>query len=284
MLAWAAGSLWAGEFSRAEIGKCEISRLDPDTLTEQASVPTVCADQGLTTLAPVGDAVWFVDSTGAAADGTGQHLRRIDPSTNSVDASPGGNLTLPIAVQFVNVTGAGTMWSSTSAGLLFGNRQSGLYRLLAGSETFDSLGSPQGALLAWYAAGDGVWTTTDTGESGGQGSLASFYDSTNPPSMSLGYDGYLNGADDAAIYVEYLEDDTVADSLVRYPIDGSGPVVVAQGGFTQNPFGGQTPLGYDDSLINPLLFNGSIGVKTWLEPSASDETMQQLLVQQLQLP
>ena len=162
MLAWAAGSLWAGEFSRPEIGTCQVSRLDPDTLAEQASVPTVCADQGLTTLAPVGDAVWFVDSTGAAADGTGQHLRRIDPSTNAVDASPAGNLALPIAVQFVNVVGTGTLWSPTSAGLIFGSRQAGLYRLLAGSETFDPLGTP-GVGLEWYAAGDGVWTTTNTG-------------------------------------------------------------------------------------------------------------------------
>ena len=100
----------------------------------------------------------------------------------------------------------------------------------------------------------------------------------------MGYDGYLAGADDAAVYVEYQEDDTVADSLVRYPTDGSGPVVVAQGGFVQNSFGGQSPLGYDDSLINPLLFNGSTGVKAWVVPSASDETLSQLLVQQLQLP
>jgi hypothetical protein len=284
MLAWAGDSLWAGEFSRAEVGTCQISRLDPNTLTEQASIPTVCADQGLTTLTSVGDAVWFMDSTGAAADGTGQHLRRIDPGTNAVDSSADGNLVLPVPVQFVNVTGAGTMWSSTSAGLLFGNRQSGLYRLLNGSATFDSLGSPQGAQLAWYAAGDGVWTTTNTGDSGGLGSEAAFYNGSDLPTQTIGYDGSLAGADDTAVYVEYQEDDTVADSLVRYPLDGTGPVVVALGGFTQNSFGGQTPLGYHDSLINPLLFNGSAGVKTWVLPSASDETMQQLLVQQLELP
>ena len=94
MLAWAADSLWAGEFNRPEIGTCQVSRLDPDTLTEQASIPTVCADQGLTTLTAVGDAAWFIDSTGAAADGTGQHLRRIDPATNAVDGSSAGNLDL----------------------------------------------------------------------------------------------------------------------------------------------------------------------------------------------
>jgi hypothetical protein len=156
--------------------------------------------------------------------------------------------------------------------------------LLAGSATFDSLGSPQGALLELYAAGDGVWTTTNTGASGGLGADASFYNGSDQPTQTMGYDGSLAGADDAAVYVEFQEDDTVAASLVRYPIEGSGPLVVAQGGFVQNPFGGQTPLGYHDSLVNSLLFNGPIGVKTWLEPSASEETLQQLLVQQLQLP
>ena len=42
MLAWAAGSLWAGEFARPEAGQCRVSRLDPDTLAAQASVTTVC--------------------------------------------------------------------------------------------------------------------------------------------------------------------------------------------------------------------------------------------------
>jgi hypothetical protein len=181
------------------------------------------------------------------------------------------------------VTGGGPLWNPTSAGLIFGERQHGLYRLPAGSETFDSLGTP-GQGLEWYAAGDGVWTETDTGENGGLGSAASFYNGSDQSALDIGFDGYLAGADDNAIYVEYQEDQSVSDSLVRYPIDGTAPTVVASGGFTQNPFGGQTPLGYDDSLVNPLLFNGSIGVKTWLEPSASDETMQQLLVQQLQLP
>ena len=243
----------------------------------------MCADQGLTTLASVGDAVWFIDSTGAAADGTGQHLRRIDPATNAVDASSAGNLRLPVPVQFVNVVGGGTVWSATSAGLIFGNRATGLYRLLAGSETFEPLGTP-GIGNEWYAAGDGVWTTTNTGESGGLGSEASFYNGGDQPVQTIGYDGYLSGADDSAVFVEYQEDDTVPPSLVRYPTDGAGPAVVAEGGYAQNSFGGQTTLGYHDSLINPLLLNGQFGVKTWTAPSASEETMSQLLVQQLQLP
>jgi hypothetical protein len=283
MLAWAAESLWAGEFNRPEVGTCQISRLDPDTLTEQASVATVCADQGLTTLTSVGDAVWFIDNTGAAADGTGQHLRRIDPGTNAIDASSAGNLTLPVAVQFINVVGSGTLWTATGEGLIFGNRATGLYRLLDGSETFDPLGTP-GIGNEWYAAADGVWTTTNTGQSGGLFSEASFYNGGDQPVQTVGYDGYLSGADDNAVFVEYQEDDTVAPSLVRYPADGSGPAVVAQGGYAQNSFGGQTTLGYHDALINPLVFNGLFGVKSWTVPSASEETMQQLLVQALQLP
>ena len=67
------------------------------------------------------------------------------------------------------------------------------------------------------------------------------------------------------------------------PIEPSGPVVVGVGGSVQSPFGLQ-PLGYHDSLINPLSINGTIGVKSWVAPTASDETGQQLIVQQLQLP
>ncbi len=283
MLAWADGSLWAGEFSRSEIGKCEISRLDPLTLAEIASVPTVCGDQLMTVFATVGDTVWFVDPTGAAADMTGAHLRRIDPATNALDPAAGSNLELPFLPQFVLMQGSATVWSSTSAGLIFGNRQHGLFRLLAGSDTFDSLGVP-GNGLGWYAAGDGVWTETDTGENGGQGSAASFYNGGDQPALLVGFDGYLSGADDEAVYVDYQLDSDVADSLVRYPADGSAPTTVAVGGSVANSFGGTSTLGYNDSLVNPLLFSNGIGVKAWLAPSASDETMQQLLVQVLNLP
>jgi hypothetical protein len=268
MLAWAAGSIWVGEFGRSAIGECEISRLDAASLAVQTSI---------------GDDVWFADSTGAAADGTGAHLRRIDPLTNAVDPAPGSNLELPFLPQFVLIQASGTVWSSTSAGLIFGNRQAGLFRLLAGSDSFDSLGVP-GNGLGWFAAGDGVWTETDTGENGGQGSAASFYNGGDQPTLFVGFDGYLAGADDEAVYVEYELDTDVGDSLVRYPADGSAPTTVAVGGFVANSFGGTTTLGYNDSLINPLLFSNGMGVKSWVAPTASDELLQQLLVQVLNLP
>jgi hypothetical protein len=283
MLAWAAGSIWVGEFGRSAIGVCEISRLDAASLAVQATIPTVCGDQLLTVLTSIGDDVWFADSTGAAADGTGAHLRRIDPLTNAVDPAPGSNLELPFLPQFVLIQASGTVWSSTSAGLIFGNRQAGLFRLLAGSDSFDSLGVP-GNGLGWFAAGDGVWTETDTGENGGQGSAASFYNGGDQPTLFVGFDGYLAGADDEAVYVEYELDTDVGDSLVRYPADGSAPTTVAVGGFVANSFGGTTTLGYNDSLINPLLFSNGMGVKSWVAPTASDELLQQLLVQVLNLP
>ena len=283
MLAWGAGSVWAGEFARPEIGQCQISRLDPGTLAVQASVTTVCGDQYLTVMATVGDDVWVTDSTGAAADGTGVHLRRIDPTTNAVDSSPAGNLTLPVAVPFILVPGSSTVWSPTSVGLILGSRQTGLYRLIAGSDTFDPLGVP-GNGLGWFAAGDGVWTETGTGENGGLGSVASFYNGGEQPTLQLGFDGYLEGADDDAIYVEYQENLDIADTLVRYPSDGSAPTAVAFGGFVPNSFGGQTTLGYSNSLVNPLLFSNGLGVKSWAVPGATDEIQQQLLVQVLGLP
>jgi hypothetical protein len=216
LLAWASDSLWVGEFNRPAIGTCQIARLEPTTLAIQATVPTVCGDQLATIFATVGDDVWFVDNTGAAADLTGQHLRRIDPATNAVDPSPSGNLVLPVPVQFVMATGAGTVWQSTSAGLVLGDRHHGLFRLLAGSGTFEPLGTP-GNGLGWFAVRDGVWTETgaiDAGP-GGSGNSASFYNGGDQPSMFVGYDGYLAGADDDAVYVEYQLDSDVADSLVR---------------------------------------------------------------------
>ena len=92
-LAWAAGSIWAGEFQRGDSG-CQVSRLDPVTLAPKASMPTVCYDGG-TLLVALDDAPWFIDPTGAGANGEGAHLQRIDPATNKLDTAPDGRIELP---------------------------------------------------------------------------------------------------------------------------------------------------------------------------------------------
>jgi hypothetical protein len=282
LLAWADGSLWVGEFSRTEVGKCEITRLDPATLAVQATVDTTCGEQILTVFASIGDAIWFVDPTGAAADGTGAHLRRIDPTTNAVDPSAQANLVLPFLPQNVTIPG-GTMFVSTPQGLLFGERQHGLYRLLAGGDSFDSLGTPGDGRM-WFPAADGFWTQTGDFGPDGTGSTASFFNGGADASLTLGFDGYLAGADGSAVYVEYQEDTEVADSLIRYAIDDGSQQAIAFGGSVPNAFGGTTSLGYSDSSINPLLHSDQLIVKVWQVPMSGPETLSQLLVQAIALP
>jgi hypothetical protein len=100
----------------------------------------------------------------------------------------------------------------------------------------------------------------------------------------VGFDGFLAGADDNAIYVEYQLDSDTADSLVMYPLDASAPTTIAFGGFVTNPFGVQQSLVYNDAFINPLLLGDGVVVRTWAAPTASDEPGIQLLVQAIPVP
>ena len=237
-LGWAAGSLWAGEFNRSDKVWCEVSRLDPVTLAVQAQVPTICSDQGRSSFGVVGDAIWFIDGTGAAANGTGAHLRRIDPATNKVDPNPGGNLDLPYLPPGIGIPTAAAILASTSAGLIVGDRHNGIYRLSAGSDSFEQIVLPATASTL-FPTGAGVWTQTEVGTSGAPEGVVTFATGDPASDVKVGINGYLVGADDSAVYATPPLETQQLDELWRYPTDGGAPTRLAQNGLVPNPFGGQ---------------------------------------------
>ena len=262
-LAWAAGSVWAGEFKRGDAG-CQVSRLDPGTLAVQANVPTVCGGQNLTAFAAVGDAIWFVDRTGADSSGHGAHLRRIDPATNKVDTSADGSVELPFVTDFLGAPGpiavaTSQMFSTTSTGLIFGDRQNGAFRFAPGSG-IDPLGKPGGDLaFGRFAAGDGIWTQTVVGTFDQPEGTVGFYTGGSTPATQLGMNGYLVGADDRAVYSSFSANDNEVDGLWRYPIDGSVGERIASSAIVPNGFGGQQTLAYRNPGA-PLLIGDHLAV------------------------
>lgn len=286
VLAYGAGSLWAGQFKRGDVG-CDITRLDPVTLAVQADVPTVCGGMGYTAFVPLGDAIWFIDRTGADVGGHGAHLRRIDPASNTIDTSPSGSVELPFITDYLGSTGAAALATSsifteTSAGLILGDHQHGLYRLRTGSSQFEPLGKP-GAGLGWSPSGDGVWTQTEIGTYDAPTGTAAFFSGGSAPDMQLGIDGNLVAADDQAVYSSYSESDDEADGLWRYPLDQGAPQRIATSGFVPNGFGGQQRLLYRD-ISAPLLVGDHVLVKLWLVVSPTENTQSALMIQSVPVP
>ncbi len=286
-LAWADGSLWVGEFNRGDVG-CQVSRLDPVTLTVQANVQTVCGGQNATAFAAVGDAIWFVDSTGADAGGRGAHLRRIDPATNKIDTSADGSVELPFITDFLGAPGPislmpSQLFASTSSALIFGDHQNGAYRFVPGSG-IDPLGKPGGGVeLGRFAAGDGVWIQTTIGTFDEPEGTVGFYTGGSTPDTELGVNGYLVGADDRAIYSSYSANDDEVDGLWRYPVDGSPAERIATSGYVPNGFGGQQTLLYRNPGA-PLLLGDHVAVKFWIVVSSTENTQSALMIQAAPLP
>lgn len=259
-IAFAAGSLWAGEFARGETG-CAIARLDPVSLELQANVPTVCYRFG-SAFAALDDAIWFVDPTGADAQGRGAHLRRIDPATNQVDA--GASIELPFLDEFDTIT-------STPDAIFYGNRVRGEFRLAAGDGRFESLGQP-GSGLAWFPAETGVWSQDFD--------IAAFYTGPDAPDRQIPIDGRLVGADGSAVYVDQNDTEDAA-ILWRYPLDGGAPERIAQAAMVPTAFG-SARLIYAD-LEPPFIGNDWL-VKLWTVVSVDDPTSNSLVLQAVPLP
>ncbi len=286
-LAWAAGSIWAGEFKRGDSG-CQVSRLDPATLAVQANVPTICGGQGLTALAAAGDAIWFVDRTGADTSGHGAHLRRIDPARNIIDTSADGSVELPFVTDVLGAPGpirliTNQIFTSTSSGLIFGDGQNGAYRFVPGSG-IDPLGKPGGSIsFGRFAAGDGVWSQTTVGTFDQPEGTVGFYTGGSAPDTELGVNGYLVGADESAVYSSYAVSDDEADGLWRYPLDGSVGERIATGATVPNGFGGQLRLSYRTPDA-PLLIGNHVAVKFWIVASPTENDQAALAMQAAPVP
>ncbi len=280
VLAWAAGSLWAGEFSRRDPNDCEVSRLDPVTLTVQATVPTVCS--GNTAFAAVGDAIWFSDVTGADGSGAGGHLRRIDPATNKVDPSPSGNLVMPYVSGTFALGREGSFFTSTSDGLIFGDHSRGLFRF-TDDGTFEPIGQP-GTGGEWYPIGRGVWTQTESSFFGPAEGVASFFTGGSAPDAQVGINGMLVGADARSVYAgAVIQDLAQPQELWRYPTDRSAPVRIVSSGVTTDASGAQQSLSFQDPVV-PLIVTDTRVIKLWLVPSPTTGGQRALVLQSAPLP
>jgi hypothetical protein len=263
-LAYAAGSVWSAEFMRKE-SECSVSRLDPQTLDVRARVTTVCFD-GRTVMVTLDDAPWFIDPTGAGANGAGAHLRRVNPATNALDTTPAGSIELPFANSLLGIA-IGVM-ASTSEGVFFGERQDGVFRINAGDHTIDPLGKP-GAGYGFFAAGTGVWTQTSIGTSEEPEGMAEHFTGDATSAARAILTGYLIGADNAAVYGSDAADEDQADGFWRFPIDG-GSERLATSGLVDSGFGGQVRLSYRDPGA-PLLIGDGLAVKLWIAASPNPD-------------
>lgn len=280
-LAWAAGSVWAGEFNRRDPNDCEVSRLDPATLAVQAKVPTICS--GNTAFAAVGDAIWFADTTGADGSGAGGHLRRIDPATNTVDPSSSGNLVMPFVTGNFALAREGAVFASTSDGLIFGDRDRGLFLFAAGGSSFAPLGLP-GTGGEWYPTGRGVWTQTESSIFGPAEGVASFFTGGSAAAQQVGINGTLVGADATAVYAgSVIQDIAQPQELWRYPIDRSAPQRITTSGVVPDGSGGQQSLSYQDAHVSLIVSDTQV-VKLWLAASPTTGGQLSLLLQSAPLP
>ena len=269
-LAFVAGSLWVDGFKAPDNG-CRVSRLDPTSLAVIATVTAVCGNNDETLIVPFEDALWFVDVTGADAAGRGGHLRRIDPATNTVDQGAGGSIEMPFVSPFMGALGSSEYLAPTSTGIIAGDAQNGMYRLRAGSTSFEPIAT-LGAFYHFYPAGDGIWTQLEAGTSSEPEGTAGFYDGGTSPSQTLTVTGSVVGADDYAVYSSFGPNDDQPDGLFANAVDGS----VAAGSIATSAIvpisTGTYPLTYRDPTL-PLLTGDGVVVKLWTAPSPTGQGM-----------
>jgi hypothetical protein len=228
-LAFAAGSLWAGELDGGS--DCAVTRLDPATFAVQATIKATCNFfQSL--FATTGDDVWLIDRSldGYATEG----IRRIDPTTNTPSA--------PIDLPFFN----GYLYGTPTA-VIYGDEDKGWYSLATGSTSLQPLGAQPAPI---YPAGNGIWDE--------QNQVAEYFMVDGPPARTLPIDGALVGADEQALYVEQPSNEDLTSELWRYPVNGSEPVRVGQA----PPAYGDQALSYFDN--NPLIASGQAVIKIWV--------------------
>ncbi|MEO5901077.1 MAG: hypothetical protein ABIR68_13265, partial [Ilumatobacteraceae bacterium] len=230
----AGGSVWLGDATLA--GGCAVARFDPRTLAETGRLTTPCWLGGVQ-LAPLADAVWFLDVTGVTADATGAHLVRIDAGT----LAPGARVELP--------TSNGHLTASRSA-IFYGDDAHGTIRLLDGHTALQPVNGVQPGRQ--FPSGDAIWQQVDR--------TAQRLDGHGTPSQKIDIDGTLVAVGDNAIYVELASGTDATPQLWRYPIDGTAPTIAATGPSIGTGAQARTLTYADDAPI--VTAPGSI-VKMW---------------------
>ena len=135
--------------------------------------------------APAPDGVWWVDRSTEDANANGGHIAPRDPATNSVDRS--------VPLPFVN----GLLGGSAST-IIYGDSDygHGYYKLAQGATTLTPVPVPD-LTLQIFAAGDGLWYQPEADNLVGE---ADFVSGSPTPDKTIPIDGYMEGADDQAVY------------------------------------------------------------------------------------
>jgi hypothetical protein len=272
-VAFAAGSVWVGEFTAATTGgfqPCSVTRLDPQTLAVEATIPTACHRVwSRTSMAAIGDELWYVDPTAVDATGAGGLLRRIDVVTNTVSKSA-------VPVPFAD----GVLRSSTTA-IFYGDPDKGQLRLRPGETALTRIGTAgTTAFPIGYPAGDGLWAVVD-------GQLA-LYTSSNGPAGTIDLSGLDGGtmvaADAESVYVERNVAAGGTELWRRY-LNGRVPARIAVTPRTVLTGFGPVGLSYSDGGLFSTFVVGETSVtKLWLQISRTDPAESLLLVQGARLP
>jgi hypothetical protein len=203
----ASGSVWAAGLSADAGGQnCTVTRLDPDTLSVQATFPIPCAfGYPGPHLASTGTSVWFVDTSSYDVNqGTGARLTRIDPETNR----PGKSV--PLASTTCCIDGPRALWQYGA--------QSVISRLTDTDNAFEDLGNYSSII----PAGSGFWTDSK--------GPPQFVDGPGGPGTTIQLggtdiaDGRLVGGDTAGVYLQVDRGET---DLYRVAADASPPVQIA---------------------------------------------------------
>ncbi len=254
---YAAGSVWLpGLKTDANGHNCSITRLDGQTLAEQATIQVPCNPSGTVGLvASDGDAVWYEDdSKYDLATNSGTVLARIDPATNA----PGTSVPLPFPGGYTFDSQGAFFYYETGAG-------KGYYMLTTGSTAFDSLGSIAGTARP---GGAGLWTSSSDHKT------AQYFTQAGAPAATLQINGTIVAGDANAAYVETQGKDAsgnFAEQLWRYPADGSTPTQIG----SAPTVGDSGPLSY---FGDPLpIGNGNGVLKLWIARVGSDQTKALLL-------
>ncbi len=233
------GSLWASGLStNSSGGVCTVTRFDPATLDVQATFPIPCTF-GYTgpRIVSMGTSVWFVDTSAYDLNSnTGAKLTRIDPDTNK----PGRSVDLGYM---------GGCCQDAPTAVYCSCSQGSLSRLTDEDPAFVDLGTLYGV----FPAGDGLWTTDQSGN-------AMFIEGTGGPSATIPIEGnQVVGGDATGVYYQRSR---AQEELLRQPADGSPAVQVA----TAPVLGtGVDQVNLDYLTGNPVKFAMTDGLATiWL--------------------
>lgn len=247
---FAAGSLWLPGLKTDSNGKnCSISRFDPASLTELATIQVPCNFFGTVgAVAGDGDALWYMDvSKYDSGTQKGAVMVRIDPQTNQ----PGATAELPsIDGYFLDSQGA----------YFYDDSQRNYYRLTTGSTAFENMGSMK-KYFSVVAAGTGLWAQDSSGKT------ADYYGQPGSP-VTVQVGGTLVGGSSTAVFEEVLansDQGVTQEQLWVFPLDGSPPSEVTSSPTIDGQF-----LGYAE---DPLpITNGNGLLKVWSKRTGSGQT------------